>query len=90
MQTLYHGSRVEVKQPEIRVQRFHKDFFWGFYCTKIEVQASRWATKFGTTGIVNVYSFDDQANLQVLFIIWIKVFYEVYDLQIFSLILWVA
>lgn len=66
MQTLYHGSRVEVKQPEIRVQRFHKDFFWGFYCTKIEVQASRWATKFGTTGIVNVYSFDDQANLSVL------------------------
>ena len=43
MQTLYRGSRVEVKQPEIRVQRFHKDFFGGFYCTKIEEQASRWA-----------------------------------------------
>lgn len=65
MQTLYHGSRVVVKYPEIRVQRFQKDFFWGFYCTTIERQAVRWATKFGTAGIVNVYSFDDQADLSV-------------------------
>ena len=26
MQTLYHGSRVVVEQPEIRIQKFHKDF----------------------------------------------------------------
>ena len=26
MQTLYHGSRVTVEQPEIRIQKFHKDF----------------------------------------------------------------
>ncbi len=30
MQTLYHGSRVVVEQPEIRIQKFHKDFYWGF------------------------------------------------------------
>lgn len=65
MQTLYHGSRVIVGYPEIRVQRFQKDFFWGFYCTAIEQQAIRWATKFGTAGVVNVYSFDDQAALSV-------------------------
>ncbi len=41
MQTLYHGSRVIVEYPEIRVQRFQKDFFWGFYCTAIERQAVR-------------------------------------------------
>ena len=33
MRTLYHGSRVTVEQPEIRIQKFHKDFYWGFYCT---------------------------------------------------------
>ena len=65
MRTLYHGSRVTVEYPEIRVQRFQKDFFWGFYCTAIEQQAVRWATKFGTAGIVNVYSFDDQADLSI-------------------------
>ena len=34
MRTLYHGSRVTVEQPEIRIQKFHKDFYWGFYCTE--------------------------------------------------------
>ena len=47
MQTLYHGSRVVVEQPEIRIQKFHKDFYWGFYCTSYEQQALRWATRFG-------------------------------------------
>ena len=65
MRTLFHGSRVIVEYPEIRVQRYQKDFFWGFYCTDIERQAVRWATKFGAAGIVNVYSFDDQAALSI-------------------------
>ena len=30
---LYHGSNEIVIFPEIRQARFHKDFFWGFYCT---------------------------------------------------------
>ena len=54
MRTLFHGSRIIVERPEIRVQKYHKDFFWGFYCTSIEQQAVRWATKFGTSGIVEV------------------------------------
>ena len=53
MQTLYHGSRVVVEQPEIRIQKFHKDFYWGFYCTSYEQQALRWATRFGKAGVVN-------------------------------------
>lgn len=65
MQTLFHGSRMTVEYPEIRVQRYHKDFFWGFYCTSIEQQAVRWATKFGSAGIVNVYSFDEHAELSI-------------------------
>lgn len=65
MLTLYHGSRVKVEHPEIRAHKYHKDFFWGFYCTAIERQAVRWATKYGTTGIVNIYSFDDDAELSI-------------------------
>lgn len=65
MRTLFHGRRVIVEYPEIRIQRYQKDFSWGFYCTDIERQAGRWATKFGTAGIVNVYSFDDQAALSM-------------------------
>lgn len=37
MQTLYHGSRVVVEQPEIRIQKFHKDFYWGFYLSLIHI-----------------------------------------------------
>ncbi len=65
MRTLFHGSRIEVKYPEIRVQKFHKDFFWGFYCTTMEEQAARWSIRFGGKGVVNVYSFDDGAELTV-------------------------
>lgn len=65
MRTLYHGSRDAVELPEIRVQKFHKDFYWGFYCTEFEKQAIRWATRFGKSGIVNVYSFDESAELSV-------------------------
>ena len=30
MRTLYHGSRVTVEQPEISIQKFHKELYWGF------------------------------------------------------------
>ena len=64
MRPLYLGSRVTVEQPEIRIQKFHKDFYWGFYCTEYETQATRWATRFGS-GIVNVYRFEEQSGLSV-------------------------
>lgn len=37
---LYHGSKEVVKYPEIRKARFHKDFYFGFYCTQFPEQAS--------------------------------------------------
>lgn len=64
MRILYHGSRVVVNQPEIRIQRFHKDFYWGFYCTELEKQTVRWATRYGS-GIVNVYRFEETEQLRV-------------------------
>ena len=65
MKTLFHGSRIEVEYPEIRIQKYHKDFYWGFYCTELEQKAIRWATKFGRAGVVNIYSYDDGAELSV-------------------------
>lgn len=65
MQILYHGSRVVVEHPEVRTHKYYKDFGWGFYCTVLEPQAVRWATKFGTNGIVNVYSYDENADLNI-------------------------
>lgn len=50
---IYHGNVGIVKQPEIRIEKFNKDFYFGFYCTILETQAIRWATRFGQ-GIVNV------------------------------------
>ena len=29
---LYHGSKEIVEFPEIRIARYNKDFYFGFYC----------------------------------------------------------
>ncbi len=39
--TLFHGSNVVVKNPEIKIVGNYKDFGYGFYCTKLERQAQR-------------------------------------------------
>lgn len=62
---LYYGSREVVEFPEIRTHKFHKDFYWGFYCTYFEAQATRWANKYGY-GTVNIYSYTESSLLKVL------------------------
>lgn len=52
---LYHGSKEIVEQPEIRIQRYNKDFYFGFYCTMLPEQAKRWAVRFGGIGYLNEY-----------------------------------
>ncbi len=47
---LYYGSKEIVESPEIRIQRYNKDFYFGFYCTIIPEQAIRWATRFNGVG----------------------------------------
>ena len=44
MLTLYHGSNVIVKNPQVLTNGFYKDFGYGFYCTNLEKQAQRWGT----------------------------------------------
>ena len=62
---IYHGSTVVVEKPEIRIEKFNKDFYFGFYCTMMKEQAVRWATRFGD-GIVNVYEYEPDEHLNTL------------------------
>ena len=42
---VFHGRAIEVKEPEIRIGKFTKDFEEGYYCTKLNRQAQRWAMR---------------------------------------------
>lgn len=64
--TIYHGSSQIVEMPEIRIAKFNKDFYFGFYCTIMEKQAERWATRFGDTGYVNIYEYTENPSLRIL------------------------
>ena len=63
---VYHGSSQIVDTPEIRIARFNKDFYFGFYCTIMRRQAERWATRYGQTGYVNLYEYHPNENLKML------------------------
>lgn len=62
---LYHGSKMIVESPEIRIQKYHKDFYFGFYCTLFSDQAIRWATRFDGVGYLNEYVYTPDDNLKV-------------------------
>ena len=62
---IYHGSTVIVKKPEIRIEKYNKDFYFGFYCTLLEKQAICQATRFGE-GIVNIYDYTPNDSLNIL------------------------
>ncbi|HCT91756.1 MAG TPA: hypothetical protein DF613_10335 [Lachnospiraceae bacterium] len=62
---LYHGSRVMVESPEIRIQKYNKDFYFGFYCTLYPEQAIRWATRFSGTGYLNEYKYTPNETFKI-------------------------
>ena len=64
--TLYHGSKQIVEFPIIRVTRYNKDFYFGFYCTEFRGQAIRWATRFTGAGVFNEYRFVLREPMSVL------------------------
>lgn len=63
---LYHGSRQLVEYPEIRITKFHKDFYYGFYCTLLKEQAKRWAVRYQNTGVINEYAYTPDETLKIL------------------------
>lgn len=63
---LYHGSNVIVTAPKILTNGYYKDFGYGFYCTKLERQAQRWAMTKRKNHIVNSYEYTEDASLKVL------------------------
>ena len=64
--TVYHGGNEIVTNPEIRIGRYTKDFFWGFYCTLLSEQAERWALRNTLNSVVSVYSctISDKLNVK--------------------------
>lgn len=62
---VYHGSFMAVEMPEILESRFPKDFGAGFYCTELEQQAVRWASRYNTS-VVSVYEYISDDKLKIL------------------------
>ena len=75
--TIYHGSYLEVEFPQIRKHKFTKDFSWGFYCTEINEEAKKWASKFKTP-IVNEYRLKNIEGFIYVFINFLTSITRVY------------
>lgn len=63
---LYHGSKEIVEYPEVRMARYNKDFYFGFYCTGFLEQAKRWAIRYTGAGAVSEYIYTPDDTLNVL------------------------
>lgn len=62
---LYHGSDEIVEFPEIRKTKYAKDFSWGFYFANNYQQACKWAEKRDSNGIMNIYKYTENTNLNI-------------------------
>ena len=62
---LYRGSKEIVELPEIRIPKYNKDFYFGFYCTHIPEQAKRWAARFDGIGYLNEYRYTPNNTLNI-------------------------
>ena len=63
---LYHGSNVVVEKPQILISGFYKDFGFGFYCTKLDKQARKWALTKRGASIVSQYRYEPAEDLKIL------------------------
>lgn len=63
---VYHGSVVEVRNPEVSFSKKYLDFGKGFYVTTYKDQAERWARRKAVRqqkeAIVNVYELQDNLS----------------------------
>ena len=59
---LYHGSYLEIAEPDLKHSRPNVDFGLGFYTPPLHEQAEHWCGKFkrrGKDGIISCYAFDE-------------------------------
>lgn len=68
---LYHGSYLEISNPDLKYSRDNVDFGRGFYTTPLYEQAVKWCGKFkrrGKEGVVSRFRFDENKmdSLKVL------------------------
>ncbi len=61
---IYYGSNVKIETPMIIKGKYAKDFGEGFYCTILEKQAIKWASKYETP-VLNVYEYTPNNNLKI-------------------------
>jgi hypothetical protein len=62
---IYHGGYVAIEVPKILKSKFPKDFGDGFYCTELDAQAIRWASRY-ETAIVSIYEYSHNKSLKAL------------------------
>ena len=60
VKTLYHGSRMRVRQPRYGIGNPYNDYGLGFYCTEQIDLAREWACPHPSDGFVNEYRLDMQ------------------------------
>jgi len=68
---LYHGSFLEIANPDLIHSRSNVDFGRGFYVTPLYAQAAKWCEKFkrrGKDGMISQYEYDEkrEAELKIL------------------------
>lgn len=63
--TIYHGGNEVITNPGIRIGKYTKDFYFGFYCTILSAQAERWALRNIKKSIVSVYTFTLSTDLNI-------------------------
>lgn len=64
---------MEVPVPKILRDGFYKDFGYGFYCTRLEKQAKRWAMTKPGASVISKYLYCPDAGLKC------KIFDEMTD-----------
>ncbi|MBQ9242939.1 MAG: DUF3990 domain-containing protein [Proteobacteria bacterium] len=66
---VYHGSTLEILNPDILHSKRFVDFGIGFYVTSFAIQAEKWAyrkaMRKSLPAIVNVYEFNNYENFNI-------------------------
>ena len=67
---VYHGTTMEIKEPNVSFSKNYLDFGKGFYVTTYKEQAERWALRkalrLNKEAVVNIYELNENNNAKIL------------------------